>query len=249
MLNFNISVKGCYSHLKCKIKLSLQEKYVFLQREKRVTLMRKKFIIVILCATWALTSVAQDWKEELIGNEYREVKAWIALMDERFPAEGIPPEWYELTVRENLPGTGPHREVTRMYWGELPTEDEGEIYPPHFLRLATEEYNFAAREFYEEYLYDEDGNVLFIYALTPDVSSDMVPVYELRMWFDGKRLLRFTAQRAKGLDYIDLETLRKASFLEEFSGESIPEKFRSETDRLLDHSQELLKLFKIIDNR
>ena len=175
---------------------------------------------------------------EMIDNSYREVKAWIALMDESFPSEGIPPEYYELTVRENLPGSGPHREITRMYWGELPTEDEGEIYPPHFLRLAT-----------EEYLYDEDGNVMFIYALTPDVSSDMVPVYELRMWYDRQHLLRFTAKRAEGLDYIDLETLRKASFQEEFSGNTIPEKFRSETDRLLGRSQGLLGMFKIIDNR
>ena len=210
--------------------------------------MKKKVAIALLCAWWTLSAGAQV-DVEMIGNTYREVKAWIALMDESFPSEGIPPEYYELTVRENLPGSGPHREITHMYWGELPTEDEGEIYPPHFLRLATEEYNYAAREFYEEYLYDEDGNVMFIYALTPDVSSDMVPVYELRMWYGRNRLLRFTAKKAEGLDYIDLETLRKASFLEEFSGESIPEKFRSETDRLLGRSQGLLGMFKIIDNR
>ena len=210
--------------------------------------MKKKVAIALLCAWWMLSAGAQV-DVEMIGNSYREVKAWIALMDESFPSEGIPPEYYELTVRENLPGSGPHREITHMYWGELPTEDEGEIYPPHFLRLATEEYNYAAREFYEEYLYDEDGNVMFIYALTPDVSSDMVPVYELRMWYDRNRLLRFTAKKAERLDYIDLETLRKASFQEEFSGNTIPEKFRSETDRLLGRSQGLLGMFKIIDNR
>ena len=185
---------------------------------------------------------------EMIGNSYREVKAWIALMDESFPSEGIPPEYYELTVRENLPGSGPHREITRMYWGELPTEDEGEIYPPHFLRLATEEYNYAAREFYEEYLYDEDGNVMFIYALTPDVSSDMVPVYELRMWYDRQHLLRFTAKKAEIAEAPEDGNLLKAPFKEVYSGAVIPEMYVEEADRCKERARRFLKMFKGIDD-
>ena len=210
--------------------------------------MKKQLVLAFFCVAWTLTASAQQTVES-IRKEYQDVKEWIARMSNDFPSDGIPPEYYDLQIRQNLPGTGLHKEDIRMFYGKLEPEEEGDPYPPHYLRFATSKYNFAAREFYEEYLYDEDGNVLFIYALTPDVSSDMVPVYELRMWFDGKRQLRLTAQRAEGVDYIDLETLRKASFLEEFSGESIPEKFRSETDRLLDHSQKLLKRFKIIDNR
>ena len=70
--------------------------------------MKKKVAIALLCAWWTLSAGAQV-DVEMIGNDYREVKAWIALMDESFPSEGIPPEYYELTVRENLPGSGPQR--------------------------------------------------------------------------------------------------------------------------------------------
>ena len=38
---------------------------------------------------------------------------------------------------------------------------------PSFVGL-TAKYNFAAREYYEEYLYDDKGQVMFIYAYTPN---------------------------------------------------------------------------------
>ena len=135
-----------------------------------------------------------------------------------------------------------------MFYGELEPEEEGDPYPPHFLRFVTAKYNFAVREFYEEYLYDEKGQVMFIYAITPDVADDMMP-YELRMWFDGERLLRFNAKRFDGQPgYLDIATLRKGTFKDEYTGKNILEKYDREANRCKQRAQHFLTMFKGIDD-
>ena len=212
----------------------------------------KKTVIVtllLLCTGWTLTASAQNTIES-IRKTYQSVKEGIAQMSEDFPSEGIPPEYYHLRVLQNLPGTGGHEENIRMYYGELEPEEEGDPYPPHFLRFATAKYNYAAREFYEEYLYDDKGQVMFIYALTPDVTLSEVWPYELRMWFDGKRLLRFNAKKFdETLTYTDINTLKEGSFKDEYTGKTIPEKFSEEANRCKQSAQSKLKLFKAIENR
>ena len=128
----------------------------------------------MFCATWILSATAQNTTEK-IRQEYASVHEWISHMMPNEEGEtGMPPEYYELNVIQNLPGTGPHREVVRMFYGEEEAAEDV-IYPPHYLRFATAMYNFAAREFYEEYLYDEKGRVMFIYAITPDADPNMTP--------------------------------------------------------------------------
>ena len=184
-----------------------------------------------------------------IRKAYQEQKEAIALMSDDFPGEGTPPVYYHLHVAQNLPGTGPHHENVHMYYGELPSEEEGDPFPPHYLSFVSSKYNFAAREYYEEYLYDDKGQVMFIYAITPDVMLGELWPYELRMWFDGRRLLRFMAKRYDGQpDYLDIATLRKATWKEEYTGKAIPEKFRQETDRCQQRAQRYLSMFKGIDD-
>ena len=209
----------------------------------------------MFCAMWTLTAVAQKTTErtgvtiESIRKQYQDIHEWISQMSKDFPAEGVPPEYYELEVLQNLAGTGPHMENIRMYFGDEESEEEEyNPYPPHYLLFTTAKYNFAAREYYEEYLYDNKGNIMFIYAITPDVDDDLRP-YELRMWFDGKRLLRFMAKKFEGpIEYIDIATLKKGTFKEEYTGKTIPEKYESETDRCKQRAQRFLIMFKSIDD-
>ena len=204
--------------------------------------MKKKVAFtLLLCVAWALSAFAQQTVES-IRKEYQAVHEMIAQMTPSGDdVPEIPPEYYDLQVLQNLPGTGPHKENIRMFYGEEEQKDEEEYnpYPPHFLRFATAKYNFAAREFYEEYLYDDKGRVLFIYALTPDIGDETIP-YELRLYFDGEHLLRFTAKK--------LEDQRKSTFKEEFSGKTIPEKFRRETNRCQQRAERFLTMFKGIDD-
>ena len=193
---------------------------------------RKKIFTLLICVAWAMTAGAQN-SVESIRKAYQDVHKMI---DQMTPdAEGMwetPPEYFDLKVVQNLPGTGPHEEKIRMYYGELESEEEGDPYPPHYLRFTTAKYNFAAREFYEEYLYDDKGQVMFIYALTPDVGDELIP-YELRMWFDGKRLLCFTA--------------KKSTLKDVYSGTTIPELYLSEAERCQQRAQRYLLMFKGID--
>lgn len=209
--------------------------------------MIKKVLICLFCATWILSATAQNTIES-IRKEYNDVHVWISHMT---PGDdgiyGEPPEYFELYVVQNLPATGKHEEKVRMFYGEIESEDDP-IYPDHYLRFATAKYNFAAREFYEEYLYDEKGRVMFIYAITPDADPNMTP-YELRMWFDGKRLLRFTAKKYDGpKGYLDIASLRKGTFKEVYSGTDIPEMYQVEANRCKDRALRFLEMFKGIDN-
>lgn len=209
--------------------------------------MMKKVAFALLFATHIATVGAQNTIES-IRQAYAGVHEWILhMMPDEEGETGMPPEYYELNVMQNLPGTGPHREVIRMFYGEEETED-GVIYPPHYLRFATAKYNFAAREFYEEYLYDEKGRVMFIYAITPDADPNMTPC-ELRMWFDGKRLLRFSVKKYEGpKGYLDIATLSKSTFKEVYSGIDIPEMYKEEATRCKDRALRFLEMFKGIDN-
>ena len=218
--------------------------------------MRKRArMTLLLCVAWALTAVAQNTVES-IRKQYQEVYEWIGHMSDEFPAEGIPPEYFDLHVAQNLPGTGPHHENVRMYYGDkepelVDGEEEGvNPYDDHYLLFVTAKYNFAAREFYEEYLYDEQGNVIFIYAITPDVEEpgNMSP-YELRMWFDGDRLLRFMAKRFDGQpEGLDIATLKKGTFKEEHTGKTIPAKYEREASRCQLRAKRFLTMFQGIDD-
>ena len=212
--------------------------------------MRKRLVLALfLCVAWTLTASAQQTVEH-IRKAYQDVHEMIDHMTPKgddMPA--MPPEYFDLQVVQNLPATGGHKENIRMYYGELEPEEEGDPYPPHYLRFVTSKYNFAAREFYEEYLYDDKGQVMFIYALTPDVTLGELWPYELRMWFDGKRLIRFMAKKAEGpLDNADIASLRKATFKEEYSGTAIPEKFLEEVERCQERAKRFLTMFKGIDD-
>ena len=199
---------------------------------------------LLLCAMWTLTASAQHTVES-IRKEYQDVQKWIAEMhDEELETN---PEYYDLHVMQLLPATGMHEENIRMYYTEKEPNYEVEEFtlPPRLLRFATAKYNFAAREFYEEYLYDDKGQVMFIFAITVDV--DDYP-YQLRMWFDGKRLLQFTAKQIvdKSIDE-QIDDLLKANAKMVYSGTTIPEKYQMETDRYQQQAQKHSKMFKSID--
>ena len=195
--------------------------------------MRKKVLFTLfLCVAGVLTVSAQNTVKS-IREAYQTVHEDIARMMPNEEGEtAMPPEYFDLHVVQNLPGTGRHDENIRMFYGEQEPEDEGDVYPPHFLEFVTAKYNFAAREFYEEYLYDYQGQVMFIYAKTPDV-EDIAVEYELRLWFDGKRLLQFTAKKGG---------------TEVYSGATIPELYRMETDRCQQRALRFLEMFKGIDD-
>lgn len=55
------------------------------------------------------------------------------------------------------------------------------------LKFATQKFNVAARDFYEEYLYDTDGQLIFCYRRYPEIDGSM---NELRFYFKNGLLTK-----------------------------------------------------------
>ena len=194
-------------------------------------MMRRIFITLTICL--AATSAMAQQTVQSIRERYNAIHEVIQQMTPDKDGETmLPKEYIDLDVYQNLPGTGGHNERIRLWYGYL--EDGNDvIYPPRYLSFATSKYNYAAREFYEEYLFDEQGHLLFVYAKTPDVEhSDMYP-FELRLWFNGKQLLRFNAKNHEGKEV--------------YTGIEIPKDFQSEVNRVKDRGVQLLEMFKGLD--
>ena len=189
------------------------------------------FITLIICL--AATSAMAQQTVQSIRERYTAIHEVMQQMTPDKDGETmLPKEYIDLDVYQNLPGTGGHNERIRLWYGYL--EDGNDvIYPPRYLSFATSKYNYAAREFYEEYLYDEKGNLLFVYAKTPDVEHSDMYTFELRLWFNGKQLLRFNAKNHEGKEV--------------YKGTKIPENFQSEVNRVKDRGVQLLEMFKGLD--
>ena len=98
--------------------------------DKVLKTLGKQAFTLLLCMAWVLTASAQHTVES-IRKEYQSVHEWITLMSDSFPSDGIPPEYFDLRVVQNLPATGPHHENNRMYYGELEPEEEAALWHKH----------------------------------------------------------------------------------------------------------------------
>ena len=194
----------------------------------------RRVIIVIAFLTFSTLVAHAQYTIEDIRKSYASVKEYIAQMSGDFPTDGIPHEYYHLNVEQNLPGTGPHHEHVWMYFGE---QEVDAIYPPHYLWFTTKKYNYAVREYYEEYLYDNQGRIMFIYATNPDVVFG--EIYEFRLYFDGQRLLKCIVKQRQA----DEKTYREV-----YNGPTIPEAYQETTGMLQGNATVNLRLFKEIDN-
>ena len=208
----------------------------------------KKLIVIALMMVGGLQMAVAQNTIASIREAYQGQKEMIARMAEDFPYDGMPPAYYHLSVVMNLPATGLHRENIRMYFGEMAQEDEDnhDPYPPHYLSFLTTKYNFAAREFYEEYLFDEKGQLMFIYAQTPDI--DMARMHELRLYFDGQKLLRLNVKASEELESYDDTAVMKAGFKDVYTGTTIPEAYQEFFDIYKQKAPRYLEMFKSIDN-
>ena len=111
------------------------------------TMMMVLLICSAACSVWA-----QDARKN-IREHYAAVKEQLRMYDELKETGDIypVPQTYSVIVKQNLPGTGYHEETIQMVYREK-TKYDGQIYADLYLDFATKKYNFAARQFYEEYL-------------------------------------------------------------------------------------------------
>ena len=197
-------------------------------------MMKNCIVSLLVMLAGSMTAAAQHTVES-IRKEYQEMNERI----QRMMADQQPKEYYNLHVEQNLPGTGPHDVNIYMYYDEKPGQEEDVIYPDHYLHYATKKYNFAARQYYEEFFYDAKGQLTFTYSRY--VNDDIDNIYELRLWFDGQHLLRVMAKENTSDDWDHLV------FKEVYTGTSIPAKFKVKSESLKDGAQEMLNKFNAIN--
>ncbi|MBR0045557.1 MAG: hypothetical protein IJP75_01525 [Bacteroidaceae bacterium] len=158
------------------------------------------FAFLLLAACWQ-AAVAQNTVES-IRERYQAMKEYVASHQGTNQYDGADfGEFYHLESRQWLPATGGHIENTYLYYDEAESDDDV-IYKPHYVKFVTTKFNYAAREFYEEYLYDKDGNVAFIYAYDPMTEFDGSlhdKQFEFRFYFNKGKLLKAII-KSKGAD-------------------------------------------------
>lgn len=197
---------------------------------------RNRFVVFLLFALSLQTIGAQNTVES-IRQRYADAKAY----DSTHTGENISDGadfglYYHLEARQWLPGTGGHIEHTYLYYGEQECDDDV-IYAPHYLKFATKRFNFAAREYYQEFLYDEDGKVAFIYGYDPMTKlegDEDDQQYEFRFYFSNGHLIRAVIKR-KSYD--------EEEFRQVYAGATLKSAYQSDFDNLVSASSALHQLF------
>jgi hypothetical protein len=126
------------------------------------------------------------------------------------------PMYYEVNIKQNLPGTGYHKERIRLYFFEKENEEGNADEPMLFrsLHFVTWKYNYAAREFYEEYLYDEKGNIEFAYVRNADM--DHFKGGEMRCYFQNSNLFKVL---------VSIRNEETEKYEQKYSGTMVPKEY------------------------
>lgn len=133
----------------------------------------------------AQTTPAAKARVTEIRQMYAKAKAKIE-QNEQSERLLIPREDMLITTFCNMPGTGPKREDIHYYFLNQADGEEMIVYfQPYFI---TRKYNVAAREFYEEYLYDHERRQL-VFAFLRGIDIDDGKPWEVRYYWGESGLV------------------------------------------------------------
>lgn len=195
----------------------------------------KKLLLFLIGLTMATTAWTQNTVES-IRQRYASAKEYARTHTGEKLYDGADfGRYYHLEVRQWLPATGGHIEHTYLFYDEQ--EDNELIYKPHYLTFATKRFNYAARNYYQEFLYDNDGKVAFIYAYDPMIqfgNEKNDREYEFRLYFNKGRLIHALIKR-KGYE--------EKEFQQTYAGSTLKPEYRSYYDNLLSSSRAIRQLF------
>ena len=141
--------------------------------------------ILTVMGVQAQTTLAAKARVTEIRQMYAKAKAKIE-QNEQSERLLIPREDMLITTFCNMPGTGPKREDIHYYFLNQADGDEMIVYfQPYFI---TRKYNVAAREFYEEYLYDHERRQL-VFAFLRGIDIDDGKPWEVRYYWGENGLV------------------------------------------------------------
>ena len=119
--------------------------------------MKRYIITVVLCLCAIMGVQAQNAQVAKIRKMYAEAKE---VMANKKKAE-VPPDETVVTSNYMAPGAGPIKDVTHYYYNGEFDENLGNVYYTPF--FMTRNYNVGARNYYEEFLYDKEGSLVFYF--------------------------------------------------------------------------------------
>ena len=117
----------------------------------------RKISLLLLLFVFAGTLQAQNAQVAKIRKMYAQAKETMA---QKKKAE-LPPDETVVTSNYMAAGAGPVKDVTRYYYSGDYDEDLGrEAYEVYFM---VRKYNVGAVDYYQEFLFDEEGDLAFYY--------------------------------------------------------------------------------------
>ena len=123
--------------------------------------------VLLLSAMAVLAQTSPSAKKEVadIRKQYAEAKQEMNALDKK-ERQGQPSNKTVFSSSYNESGVGPANEVITYYY-QVAFDEESEMsfHRPFFI---TRKFNVAAREFYQEFLYDKAGNLKFFFEKNPD---------------------------------------------------------------------------------
>lgn len=123
--------------------------------------MRKLLMMWVLLLA-GMAAQAQQAEVAEIRKLYAAAKQQMA---DRKKAQ-LPPNETVVNSDYMAPGAGPVKDVTHYFYYERPDQNLGTFdYIPYFI---TRKYNVGAREYYQEFLYDKEGNLMFFFWKGPE---------------------------------------------------------------------------------
>ena len=201
----------------------------------------KKTLFLIVCLMAMSPFANAQTAIAKIRKHYNDVKQLTTTMADpyKFPAEmdenhSTVPSYYHLNIEENYPGTGMHHENVFIYHDEVEGRAE-EVFPPKRISFVTVKYNFAASNFYEEYLYDKSGRPEFIYVTMPE-DADFQDT-EYRFYFSSGKLIKAI---------VKTRSSENADFKEVHNAASVPAKYNSNYQLFLKKADQYKKLFQAV---
>lgn len=145
--------------------------------------MRKQLLLVfMLLLGFSMPTMAQnknpkvEERIQLARQKYSEGKDLVA----QNAGNNTPLNYTTVVRKQNWPATGQRVEETEFYYNEIGNEEDPDT-KGYALCMVCNTYNVAAREYYEEYVYDDNGHPLFYYARYDEVNKGKT---ELRQYYD-----------------------------------------------------------------
>lgn len=202
--------------------------------------MRRIVFSLLLAGAGVLSAGAQD-AISTIRKHYAEAQQMVAEYAKSEKEGEMPfPEYYEVNISQNLPGTGPHMERIRLYYYLNDLTDDWKPDGPMLsrnLHFVTWKYNYAARDFYEEYLFDQQGSIEFIYCRNADM--DDFNGGELRFYFKDGKLIKVL---------VSIRNAKTDKYEQKYSGTTIPEPYVALYKSCQSDIKRFKKLFDDIDS-